>query len=319
MRNRIDSNYKKFDFGKINLPVILRNRVYGIFAIVSLVFLLIIAIPVKSTYSIQSCQNIETSIKIIDESGGKRLSGTSLATLENSPFKTYVTTVSKHISTKVKEMAQCQEGLKSQPKIELFFVFRPLVTSVQSSGTPFDLKREKSNPSRSLDSPWVKLTKSRSSQLGVTAVFVWNERQFLIDQSLMSSAKASPAQQLISIDDRIFGKFVQDYTNSVLLASSPENKAAAQIAISKRLPNDILWLFRNAWQSTLAPFSTEVDYAFRTTIQRGASGYTDITNTLVDQFLGSTKTEVRYKSVLDLKDVFNISKYRINKLYKGKN
>lgn len=312
MRNRIDSNYKKFDLGKINLPVILRNRAYGIFALVSLVFLLIIAIPVKSTYSIQSCQNIQTSIKIIDESGGKRLSGTSLATLENSPFKTYVTTVSKHISTKVKEMAQCQEGLKSQPKIELFFVFRPLVTSGQSSRIPFDLKREKSNPSRSLDSPWVKLTKSRSSQLGVTAVFVWNERQFLIDRSLMSGARASPAQQLVSIDDRTFEQFIQKYTDSVLLAASPEARSTAQNNLSKSFPAEILWLFRRAWQSTLAPFSTEVDHALRATIQRGSIGYTDITKALVDQFLGSTKTEIRYKSVLDLKDVFNISQYRIN-------
>lgn len=319
MRNRIDSDYKKSGFGEIKLAMMFRSRDHSILAIVFFVFLLIIAIPVKSTYSMQSCQNIQTSIKIIDESGGKRLSGTSIATLENSPFKTYVTTVSKHISTKVKEMAQCQEGLKSQPKIELFFVFRPLVTSMQSPRTPFDLKREKSNLSRSLDSPWVKLTKSRSSQLALTAVFEWNERQFLIDRSLMSGARASPAKPLVSIDDRIFGQFVQDYTDSVLLASSPENKAAAQIAISKRLPTDILWLFRNAWQSTFAPFTTEVDHALRTTIQRGASGYTDITNALVDQFLGSTKTEIRYKSVLDLKDVFNIYKYRINQLHKGTN
>jgi hypothetical protein len=315
MRNRIDSDPKKFSFGEINLPVILRGRFYSTVVIASFVLLLIIGIPVRSTYSMQSCQNIQTSIKIIDESGGKRLSGTSIATLENSPFKTYITTVSKHISNKVKDMAQCQDGLKSQLKIELFFIFRPLVTSGQSSRTPFDLKREKSDPIRSLDSPWVKLTKSRSSQLGVTAVFEWNERQFLLDQSLMSGARASPAKPLVSINDSIFGKFIQTYTDSVLLAASPEARSTAQNNISKSFPAEILWLFRHAWQSTLAPFSTEVDHALGVTIQRGASGYTDITKALVDQFLGSTKTEIRYKSVLDLKDVFSISKYRINKLH----
>lgn len=270
----------------------------------------------KRTYSKQNCQNMQTSIQIIDESGGRRLSGTSVATLEDSPFKNYVTTISKHVSAKIDEMAQCHGDLKSSSEVKLFFLYRPLVASRSAPiGTPFNLERTQSNGTRHLDSPWVKLTFSRSPMLVVGAVFVWNERQFLLDQSLMSGIRASPTNPLVPIDNHIFRQFVQDYTDSVLLASSPEARSAAQASISKRLPLEILWLFRHAWQSTRGPFSTIVDSALRSTVERAASGYTDLTKTLVDQFFASETTEIRYESVLDLKDLFTLDQYRVNQLH----
>jgi hypothetical protein len=267
----------------------------------------------KSTYSKQSCQNIQTSIQIIDESGGRRLSGTSVATLENSPFKNYVTTISKHVSAKIDKIAQCYGDLKSSPEVKLFFVYRPLVASTSAPiGTPFNLERTQSNGIRHLESPWVKLTFSRSPILVVRAVFVWNERQFLLDQALMSGIRAPPNNPLVPIDDRIFGQFVEHYTDSVLLAPSPEARLAAQASISKRLPPEILWLFRHAWQTTRGSFSTMVTSTLRFTIKQAASGYTDLTKILVDQFFASETTEIRYESVLDLKDLFTLYHYRVN-------
>jgi hypothetical protein len=281
-------------------------------AIIFVAFLLITLLAVNSTYSVQKCQNMQTSIRIIDESGGKRLSGTSVATLEDSPFKNYVTTISKHVSTKIGETLQCSGALNSSPEVELFFVYRPLVGS---GIAPFDLERAKSDRTKHLDSPWVKLTLGSSPKLSVRAAFVWSERQFLFDQALLSGARASPTKTLLSIDDRIFDRYVQDYTNSVLLVASPEAEPTAQASISKRLPAEILWLFRQSLQSTFAPFSTEVDYALRSIVQRGESGYTALTNALVDRFLESAKIEIGYNSILDLKDIFAIDKYRINKLH----
>jgi hypothetical protein len=279
--------------------------------IISTVLSLIVLFPTSSTYSIERCSNMQTSIKIIDESGGKRLSGTTLDTLENSPFKSYVTNVSKHVITKIEETSQCSGSANSHPTVELLFVYRPLVTPATA---PFDFNHSKSNGTRSLDSPWVKLTKSSSPNLSVRAAFVWSERQFLFDQALMAGSRASPTN-LLPIDERVFGKYVQDYTNSVLLAASPEARSSAQENITKRLPSEILWLFRHAWQSTLAPFSTEVDHARTTTIQRVEVGYVSLTNALVDQFLGSSTVEIRYASILDLKKAFNIDKYRVNQLH----
>ncbi|MCC8455761.1 hypothetical protein LMJ43_36465, partial [Streptomyces rochei] len=162
---------------------------------------------------------------------------------------------------------------------------------------------------RHLDSPWVKLTFSRSPTLVVRAVFLWNERQFLFDQALMSGIRASPTNPLLPIDQPIFRQFLQDYTDSVLLAPSSEAQSAAQASISKRLPPEILWLFRHAWQSTLAPFSMEVNHALGLAVGRAASGYTDLTKALVDQFFASETTELRYESVLDLKDLFTLDQY----------
>lgn len=241
------------------MPVELRIRFHKSVAIIFVASLLIIVLTIKSTYSKQSCQNMQTSIQIIDESGGRRLSGTSVATLEDSPFKNYVTTISKHVSAKIDTIEQCHGDLKSSPEVKLFFVYRPLVASRSAPiGITFSLERTQSNDTRHLDSPWVKLTFSRSPMLVVRVVFLWNERQFLLDQALMSGIRAPPNNSLVPIDDRIFEQFVQDYTDSVLLAPSPEARPAAQASISKRLPPEILWLFRHAWQTTHGPFSTMV-------------------------------------------------------------
>ncbi len=298
------------------MPVDLRIRSHKTVAIIFVASLLIIVLTMKSTYSKQSCQNMQTLIQIIDESGGRQLSGTSVATLEDSPFKNYVTTISKHVSAKIDEMAQCHGDLKSSPEIKLFFVYRPLVASTSAPiGATFNLDRTQSNGIRHLESPWVKLTFSRSPLLVVRAVFVWNERQFLLDQALMSGIRAPPNNPLVPIDDRIFGQFVQDYTDSVLLAPSSEARLAAQASISKRLPPEILWLFRHAWQTTRGSFSTMVTSALRSTIKQAASKYTDLTKILIDQFFASETTEIRYESVLDLKDLFTLDHYRVNQLY----
>jgi hypothetical protein len=118
-------------------------------------------------------------------------------------------------------------------------------------------------------------------------VFLWNERQFLLDQALMSGIRAPPNNPLVPIDDRIFRQFVQDYTDSVLLARSSEARLATQASISKHLPPEILWLFRHVWQTTRGPFSTMVASALRSTIKQAESGYIDLTKTLVDQFFAS--------------------------------
>jgi hypothetical protein len=226
---------------------------------------------------------VQTSIQIIDETDGRRVSGTSIATLEDSPFKNYVTTLSKQVSAKTDEIAQCHGDLKSSPEVKLFFVYRPLVKSTTAPIiAPLNLERTQSNGTRHLDSPWVKLTFNRSPMLVVRGVFLWNERQFLLDQSLMSGIRASPITPLVSIDEAIFEQFVQDYTGSVLLVRSPEAVSVGQASISKRLPPDIFWLFSNALQSTRGPFSGMVASALRSTLSRGASGYTDLTKTLVD-------------------------------------
>lgn len=296
------------------MPVNLKIRSHKTIAIIFIASLLINVLAIKSTYSQQSCPKVQTSIQIIDETGGRWISGTSLATLYDSPFKNYATTISQHVSAQIDGMAPCHGDLKSSPEVKLFFVYRRLVKNAPIVA-PFNLERTQSNGTRHLDSPWVKLTFSRSPRLVVRAVFLWNERQFLFDQTLMSGIRASPTNSLLPIDGAIFGQFVQDYTDSVLLAPSPEARPAAQASISKRLPPEIFWLFRHAWQTTLAPFSVMAASALNSTLTRAVSGYTELTKALVDQFFASAQTEIRYESVLDLKNLFSLDRYRINDLH----
>ena len=293
----------------------LRIRSHKI-AIILMVSLLINVLAIKSTYSQQNCQNVQTSIQIIDETGGRQFSGTSVDSLPDSPFKNYATTISQHVRAKIDGMAQCHGDLKSSPEVKLFFVYRRLVTYTGALiEGPFNLERTQSNGTRYLDSPWVKLTFSRSPKLVVRAVFLWSERQFLLDQALMSGIRASPTNPLVPIDEPIFEQFVKDYIDSVLRVPSPEARLAGQASISKRLPPEILWLFRHAWQSTRRPFSRQAKSALVSVLERGASGYTELTKTLVDQFFTSAKTEIRYESVLDLKDLFTLDQYRVKNLY----
>ncbi len=272
--------------------------------------LLIILFPTSSTHSIQRCRNMQTSIKIIDESGGKRLSGTTIETLENSPFKSYVTNVSKHVITKIEETSQCSGSANSHPTVELLFVYRPLVTPATA---PFDFNHSKSNATRSLDSPWVKLTKSSLPNLSVRAAFVWNERQFLFDQALLSGARISPAKTLLPFEESVFQDYITDYTNSVLVVSAQEARSSAE-GVVKRLPPEIMWLFRNSWQSTFAPFSVEVNRARNTLVQRVEVAYISLTNAIIDQFLASSKAEIHYVSILDLKKLVPTDKYQIKQL-----
>jgi hypothetical protein len=324
MRLRQGLTSRKAGIRRINLSIAQRIR-FRVTTVVTTVLVLIVLslmviFAVNSTYpvqgsSTQSCKNMQTSIKIIDESGGKRISGTSLETLADSPFKTYVTTVSQYVLAKAGEVPQNNGASKSRPEVRLCFVYRPLIRTNEKVGSPPSLDRIESTGSSYLNSPWAKLAISQSPKFVVQGIFLWNERQFLLDQALLSGARAAPTEDLASFDRNVFGQFVQTYKNSVLLAASPEVRSAAQDSISRSWPVEVLWLFRNAWQSTLSPFSGEVDRALRFTIQHGAIGYTNLTKTIVSQFLTSAKTEMYYKNVLDLKGLFTLNSYRINRLH----
>jgi hypothetical protein len=41
-------------------------------------------------------------------------------------------------------------------------------------------------------------------------------------------------------------------------------------------------------------------------------GYTDLNKALIDRLFDSTQAEIRYDSILDLKDVLKIDRYRMN-------
>jgi hypothetical protein len=317
---KINSPFAKSSGIVTGALTILTGRHYKAIVVMITVFLIFLFF-VKNTYSVSGCKNMQASILIVDESDDNQLSGSSVGALPDSPFKKYVTTISQHILPKIEEIDQCHGDLKNPPEVKLVFIYRPLVASTKSLiKEPFELKQPP-DAFKYLDSPWAKLAISSSPKLLVNAMFVWSERQFLLDQAVLSDASIiNPLLPITSdtgkaIEAYVFEQFLQSYIDSVLMAASPEAKNLAQANMAKRLPPEVYWLFSHAWQSTFAPFQMEVENALRATIQRGEVGYAELTNVLVDQFLSTTKPKVCYSSVVDMQEIFTTDKYKINQLH----
>jgi hypothetical protein len=291
--------------------------------IVGFVTVLIILLAKNIMYLPGICLQ-QPSINIIDESNGNSLPGRRFpSTAKNPYFKNYVASISKHFSTKINEMGKCHYA-------ELFFVYRPLI----SFGVkPFSLDLTKSDNTIHLDSPWVQLTLTNSYKLIAGAAFIWNERQFLLDQAVLSDENVLPTKTLDPIDNKTFWEFVKDYEDSVVNAPfreittdntgkiTPanfskrfkESQAAALSEISQRLPADIIWLLHHTGLGGDPP--TGPSSTMSETLDQGAEAYINLTKSLLDRRFSSVQKEQHYKSILDLKDIFNINKYQINKLY----
>jgi hypothetical protein len=285
----------------------------------------------KSDYTVKtmgSCHR-QTSIRIIDESNGIVSAGRFLFTSQNPQFKNYVNTISQYVFAKIDKMGHCQGNLPEDrlPQVELVFVYRPLI----SQGiAPFNFEQTKSPQTQYLDSPWVKLTIDKLPKPMVRAAFIWNDRQFLLDQALLSGARADPSKPLLPIDRDTYKKFVEDYYESVEMAplreafaensNSAENmtrrleesQAAALSQISQRLPADIIWLSRHIRFGGDPPVGHN---RMDETINQEITAYINLSKVLIDIRFSSIQTNQNYQSIFDLKDVLNINKYRINKLH----
>jgi hypothetical protein len=278
--------------------------------------LLIIAFAVKSSYSVGSCQK-QASIRIIDETGGRdpktRYIYPSPDRRVDSPFYNYVTKISKHLFLKIDEIEKCKGDKISDPQIELAFVYRPLI-SRQIQPFNFDLK--KSNDTKYIDSPWLKLTMTKSPKLVVRAAFIWNERQFLFDQAVLSGARASPTETLLPIDKSIYRRFSWDYSSKEDLrfpkSESEEVRAAILTDLAKRIPADLMWLFIHSrwWHSGGLLGEMGMDRAIEQQVDR----YIDLTKALLNRRFESIQIEQHYSSILNLKQLFDLDRYRIGRI-----
>jgi hypothetical protein len=287
-------------------------------AIASVVALLIIvAFALKSTYSVDTCKN-QASIKTINESvresWRRRIPGDLKTTAENVHFKQYVNTISKIFLNKIDKMGLCKEALNGQPRVELIFVYRPLI----SDGIePFDFERNNTDPIRQLDSPWVKITINKSPHPRIRAAFIWSERQYLLDQAFISGMLISPTKPPMPLDESTFMKYGRDYSRTPFPDRSPEGEAIIPINLSKRLPADILWLFNHTFMTGLAWGEDEAIRATEFRLERERVGYNDLTEALIDRFFASSKTGIGYSDVLSIEHIFNLCKYQTRSLIRS--
>ncbi|MCE2718531.1 MAG: hypothetical protein ACK6A9_17435 [Dolichospermum sp.] len=258
------------------------------------------------------CNSNGYTIRIIDDSVTSEVR--SIKAVNDPYFNSFITSLTDYISAKFSGAGSCKDNSGEEPINRLIFVRLPLVTSGNDPLAPSpELDTSLPEITCHLDSPWLKLVIRHSHPPLIQGVFLWNERQFLWDQVLLSGQRPSLTQPLIPLSNRLFQQYAADYAGSEIMRSpSGENP---QPSISKRIPADVLWLFRHSWQSTRGPFSNIAQSAMRKTVEQSANGYTNLTKTLVDQCFTSGKTEIRYKNVLDLQQIFSLDQYRINQLY----
>jgi hypothetical protein len=279
----------------------------------------------ESDYSVKmmgSCRQ-QTSIRIVDETRGLAPNARVDAKPEDSAFKNYVNTISKYVFTRVDEMGQCHENGYDNPQVELVFIYRPIT---YCKVPPFNFERTQSNDSKHLDSPWVKLSMSKSSKLIVRAAFIWNERQLLFDQAVLSDPQTvSPIQPLLPLSGDVYSQFLDNYKSYTqkyeYVGQEREAdkvfQAKKAAAIAKlNLPPDIMWLFDRTG-GFLSGTSNIVGTIHYVGDKRRVS-YINLTKTLLNLRFASEQKEQSYQRVLDLKDVFNIDKYRIKSPRKDK-
>ena len=276
--------------------------------------LLIIAFAVNSVYSVGSCQK-QASIKMIDEMGGKdsqiRFSVDSRSNTIDSAFHTYQLAISKYVLLKVDEIEKCTGKTDRDPQIELAFVYRPLDNGRTFSPFTFELPKFKN--ARYLDSPWVKLTITKTPKLKVRAVFLWNQRQFMLDQAVLSGARVSSTAPLLPLDRTSYWKFYSDYKEQdrLTLGATKQVETAILADLAKRIPADILWLFVH---SPGFDGSLDTEIALIRATEQQLEQYIFLTKQLLNRRLESTQAEQHYSSILDLKDIVDLDKYRIKQI-----
>jgi hypothetical protein len=250
------------------------------------------------------------AIRIIDDSVTSEVR--SIEAVNDPFFKSFITSLTDYISSKFSGATPCEGNSGEKPMINLIFVRLPLVTSGNDPiAPPPNLDTSLPNITCHLDSPWVKLAIGHSNSPLIQGVFIWNERQLLADQVLLSNQNLSLTAPLIPLSNHLFEQYATDYENSEMLRSiSSEN---AQATISERIPADVLWLFRNSPQTNFIPFSSAARSAMNTTLERAAGGYANLVAALFEQCFSSTQnSEQRYKTILDLRNILSIDEYKIH-------
>lgn len=260
--------------------------------------------------------NMKNSIQIVDESTGKKTSYELLDTVYDQKFKNFVVSISNYISDNIEKLINFYNCSNDNPKIELCFVYRPLILQ-KAGGECSSLITDdlKSNIISHLKSPWVTITRNRSPMLTLHAVFMWNERQVLIDQALLAGSDIAQIKSNASIEAAVFEKYVEEYANSILLAPTPEAQAEANVRIVERIPADILWLFRQGWQSTHAPFSMESRHTLHLVLERAVNQYIDLSKALFDRCFISKNTNEQFHNIFSLHSIIDINKHKIKKFH----
>ena len=272
------------------------------FIVIIALFLSMVALTVKhNAYRAQikrewRCNQYGHSIQIWDDSVTP--SGATIESINDLDFKLFVESISTYLGQKLPLPNACPPDSKHASEINLIFVRLPLVTSGESPLAP-PPKLASTGPADAcrLESPWIKLALRRTEQPHLQAIFIWNERQFLLDEYLHSQQSPQKPYDLSPLPSSLFQRYISDYGDSEILRQQPLKFSQT------RIPVDLLWLFKSSQHTTFIPFSDAARATMRLKLKGERDKHIRLTRLLVDQCMESRQgSNIRYDTILDLKD-----------------
>lgn len=251
-------------------------------------------------------------IQIVNEirSGPETILSTAKTSDSNPHFSGFVTAVTEHVAARLARDKVCIDSANSKKRSLLQFVNWPLATSGNEPPAPVpSLLDARPSDGCRISSPWIDLAFERRPVPWIRGVVRWNPRQLLADQAMLAGARNVSAGLAMPLKQSEFIHFAEgEYADSEI-----DHQPAAK-PIEERVPPDLLWLFRRAWQSTRGPFSGGARSAMNRAMEKGAERYTELVIALIDRCFASNGADIHYNSILDIADLISLEQYKINTL-----
>lgn len=268
----------------------------------------VMAVNTSTAGGVSSCPVDTVPIQIVSEEGRGSVTTLSAAELSDSSpqFRAFVKAVTEHVAARLARDKLCMASAESKQRSLLEFVNLPLIPRRDEPRAPAPSLDARPSVGCRISSPWLDLAVERKPLPSIRGVVRWNQRQLLADQAVLAGAQNVPPGVAKPLMNREVGHFVGEYMNSELLHEP------AVRPIEERVPPDLLWLLRRAWQSTRGPFLGYVSGALNKATEKGADGYTKLVIALIDRCLASDGAEIHYSSILDVADLIPLEQYKID-------
>jgi len=233
----------------------------------------------------------------------------SVDELTDQYFSSFIASMINHLSSTLNGENAGQVGF--EPEVKIVFVRKALIALEHApiAVVPPSLIPE-DKLSCQLESPWVKLDIQRSPVLRIHAIYFWNERQFLIDQAILSG---EPVSDFSAIDSE-----VKELPNS-----GPSDHFQV-------VPPELLRLLRRPPFVGRPPYSELPRFSDRsadasyimtrmnTLNDHMVKHYPKLAQTLFDQCFASEQYVLqRYKTILDVRDLIPLGEYQFKKIAKN--
>jgi hypothetical protein len=194
---------------------------------------------------------------------------------------------------------------------------------------------------RTLTSPWLRIRMTADCKLVV--VFIYNQRQIIADQAFLANVRPA-VKGVVTFSNELQRDWTKQYENEVIklqaipkirLQIIPKNAAIsegilegyklqdiAREQVAKKYPADVFWLLTHVKSRGGTDWHDFYFQAFESL--RNLSKHADIVQThlvlnIAGQYISSNLRDLNYGSILELQDVINLNKYKIQKFGNGKN